>query len=121
MKVTEKFGLISCLKLNVAKSVFLKIGSLKHNEEDIVPDKNYQCTKDPVKFLGIMISVNKNELFKLNFETQLIKLKTVLDIWSQRDLTPIGKLTILRLSETCNQVESCTKHSRPNSLNEKRP
>ena len=95
VKVIEKFGLISGLKLNVDKSVFLKIGSLKDNEKDIVPDKNYQCTKDPVKFLGIMISINKNELFKLNFETQLIKLKTVLDIWSQRDLTPIGKITVV--------------------------
>ena len=64
--------------------------------EDIVPDKNYQCTKDSVKFLGIMISMNKNELFKLNFKTQLTKLKTVLDIWSQRDLTPIGKSTIVK-------------------------
>lgn len=96
VKVIEKFGLISGLKLNVAKSVFLKIGSLKNNEGDIVSDKNYRCTKDPVKFLGIMISMNKNELFKLNFETQLTKLKKVLDIWSQRDLTPIGKITIVK-------------------------
>ena len=103
VKVIQKFGLIFGLKLNVDKSVFLKIGSLKDNEEDIVPDKNYQCTKDSVKFLGIMISMNKNELFKLNFETQLIKLKTVLDIWSQRDLTPIGKITVVKslaLSQT---------------------
>ena len=33
VKVIEKFGLISGLKLNVIKSVFLKIGSLKDNEE----------------------------------------------------------------------------------------
>ena len=60
VKVIEKFGLISGLKLNVAQSVFLKIGSLKDNEEDIVPDKNCQYTKDPVKYLGIKISINKN-------------------------------------------------------------
>ena len=90
VKVMEKFGLISGLKLNVAKSVLFKIGSLKDNERDIAPDKNYQYTKDPVKFLEIIILMTKNELFKHNFET------TVLDIWSQRDLTPIGKITICK-------------------------
>ena len=52
VKVIERFGLISGLKLNVAKSVFLKIGSLKDNEENIVPDKNYQCTRTLLNFLA---------------------------------------------------------------------
>ena len=35
-------------------------------------------------------------MFKLNFESQFEKLKTVLNMWAQRDLTPIGKITIIK-------------------------
>jgi exonuclease III len=96
VKVINNFGSISGLKLNSSKSVFLKIGSLKNDDMCILPDDSYQCTKGPVKFLGVMISLDKNELLKINYEPQFKKLSTVLDIWSQRDLTPIGKITIIK-------------------------
>ena len=96
INVIEKFGVVSGLKLNNTKSSFFKIGSLQNNDENLLPDKDYYWTKGPVKFLGITISLDKNEFFTLNYESHLKKLKTILDIWSQRDLTPIGKITIIK-------------------------
>jgi hypothetical protein len=94
--IIGNFGMVSGLKLNTAKSNFLRIGSLQNSNDNPIPNKDYQWTKGPVKFLGVNISLNKNVLFELNFEPQLKKLQTVLDIWSQRDLTPIGKITIVK-------------------------
>ena len=82
--------------MNIDKSVFLRIGSLKNKNEGIFPEENYQFTKGPVKFLGVIISLNTHELFKLNFQPQCRKLSTILNIWSQLDLTPIGKITIIK-------------------------
>ena len=96
IKIIENFGDISGLKLNVAKSNFLKIGSLQNNDDNFFPEKNYIWTKGPVKFLGVNVSLNKNEMYQLNYETQLKKLQNTLDIWKQRDLTPIGKITIVK-------------------------
>ena len=96
VKILEDFGSISGLNLNIDKSVFLKIGSLKDNNEQIIPECNYRFSKGPVKFLGIMISLDKKDLFELNFEPQFKKLSSILNIWSQRDLTPIGKITIIK-------------------------
>ena len=35
-------------------------------------------------------------MYKLNYEPQFQKLCSILNIWSQRDLTPIGKITIIK-------------------------
>ena len=71
IKIIENFCDISGLKLNVAKSNFLKIGSLQNNDDNFFPEKKYIWTKGPVKFLGVNVSLNKNEMYQLNYETQL--------------------------------------------------
>ena len=43
-----------------------------------------------------MISLNHDDVLKLNFEPQYQKLCSILNIWSQRDLTPIGKIAIVK-------------------------
>ncbi len=96
IEVIENFGAISGLKLNIAKSNFLKIGSLQNNNENFFPEKNYIWTKGPIKFLGVNISLNKEEMYQMNYDDQLKKLQNILNIWSQRDLTPIGKITIVK-------------------------
>jgi hypothetical protein len=97
IETIEHFGAVSGLHLNISKSNFLKIGSLKNNNDIFFPEKNYWWTKGPVKFLGVNVSLNKNDLYKLNYDTQFKKMQIILDIWSQRDLTPIGRVTIYKI------------------------
>ena len=49
-----------------------------------------------MKVLGIWISKNFEEMIKTNFEERISKLKNLLNIWAQRNLTLKGKITILK-------------------------
>ena len=46
--------------------------------------------------LGVTFHVNLKNLSDLNFVPKLEKLKSTLRIWSMRDMTPIGKITIVK-------------------------
>jgi len=73
----------------------LALGSFRNNPPNINgTDLNY--TIDPVRLLGVFSDLNPHNIFDLNFAPKLNKLKEILRIWSIRDLTPIGKITILK-------------------------
>ena len=46
--------------------------------------------------LGIWISKDFDEMLKINFDERIEKLNTLLNIWSQRNLTIKGRITILK-------------------------
>ena len=49
-----------------------------------------------INVLGIWISKNFEEMIKTKFEERTSKLKNLLNIWAQRNLTIKGKITILK-------------------------
>ena len=55
-----------------------------------------KITHRPVKVLGIWISKDFDEMLKINFDERIEKLNTLLNIWSQRNLTIKGRITILK-------------------------
>lgn len=59
-------------------------------------DFNFSLSFGPNKYLGIFFTHNGNVLFRLNFLQKLSRLKNQLRIWSNRDLTPIGKNVIVK-------------------------
>ena len=46
--------------------------------------------------MGVSINNNLQDIFELNYVPKLEKLKEILRIWSMRDLSPIGKITIVK-------------------------
>jgi hypothetical protein len=62
---------------------------MKDKDDISIPGTNFTWSKGPVKYLGINISLNKQE--SLNYECQLHKLKTIFDIWSQRVLPLLAR------------------------------
>ena len=62
INVIDNFSAISGLKLNVCKSNFRKIGSIQNSDHNFFTEKNYIWTKGPVKFLGVNVSLDKNEM-----------------------------------------------------------
>ena len=96
VNLIKDFGKISGLFANYSKSSILKIGSMRDKDNIVIPGSNFVWTQGPIKFLGVNISLDKKEMFNLNYEGQLQKLNTVLHMWSQRGLTPIGKVAIIK-------------------------
>ena len=94
--ILHNFSRASGLKINYSKSEAMKIGSLILNEDLLPPGEIQQWTKGPVRLLGVKLSHNDKELFNLNYNPQIDKIKTILNLWSRRDLTPIGKITLVK-------------------------
>ena len=46
--------------------------------------------------LGIVFSVNLENIFELNYETKLLDMKKSIKLWSIRKLTALGRITVLK-------------------------
>ena len=57
IEVFEKFYHLSGLKMNLDKTTILRLGTLKGSDIKIAPDINVKWTKEPIKMLGVNISL----------------------------------------------------------------
>lgn len=94
--ILDNFCNASGLKINFDKSEVMKLGPLRYDASIKAVGRGLSWTNGPVKLLGILITYNEIDLFHLNFSPQLEKIRTLLQVWSRRDLTPIGKITIIK-------------------------
>jgi len=85
------FSTLSGLKLNKDKTEGLKFGSSRST----LTSDNIKWVEN-VKCLGIMIGHNHlcNDTF--NWKEKLSKIKNVIHSWKMRDLTQIGKITVIK-------------------------
>ena len=90
------FQQISGLKINKEKTYIMPFGPVKHNYEILLPELGLQWGLNPVQYLGVKITSNKNELITLNYEPIVHKITLMTRIWKQRDLTIFGKSTIIK-------------------------
>ena len=53
---------------------------------------------NPVTFkvLGVVFSTYVVEIITVNFENKLNEVKKVLNAWSKRNLTPFGRITVIK-------------------------
>ena len=94
--VLHNFQTYSGLKvLNLDKSDILPFGLYRENPPDI-SDIDIGYTTNTVRLLGVSFNNNLQGIFELNYVPKLEKLKGILRIWSTRDLSPIGKIIIVK-------------------------
>ena len=74
----------------------MKLRPIRHSNEILATDWNFQWTKGPISILGVQITSNLQELQHINFEPKLKKFRQILNIWQSRDLTVMGKIQIIR-------------------------
>ena len=68
------------------------IGSARHN---VCKPLDVLWTKK-LKVLGIYFTYNDNEFYGLNYNDKLQSLERLINMWGQRDLSVIGKITIMK-------------------------
>jgi len=93
-KLMETYHLISGMKVNIAKTTVMGIGEWKNKSGKI---GSFSLTTQPVKVLGIWYSYSKEEMYRLNVENKLDKLKNTLKSWHARNLTIQGKILVLKV------------------------
>ena len=96
LTMLNDFCSASGLKINMSKSMLFPLGPAQDNVTDDFIQCGIDITYGPVKALGINFTSQKADLYSLNYLPKLSRLKTQLNIWAARDLTPIGKITIIK-------------------------
>ena len=96
LQIIDKFRVCSGLKLNFSKCKLLRIGALKNSNLMFCSDYDLQWTNQPVPALGMVFSNNMKEIICLYYEPQMKRIQNLLNIWQQRNLSLIGKTTIIK-------------------------
>lgn len=93
----DTFALISGLKVNYEKTEALRIGSCESSEITLPSSKTILWAKDKVYALGVWFSTLEDTPAHISFSEKLDKLQSILNSWSARRLTLLGKITIKNL------------------------
>ena len=103
----DQFGDLSGLKINKSKTEGLWLGSWKSR---LGKDEPFGISwpKQYVTALGIAFPYNILVGNKINFDERLAKLKNVLNIWSSRHLTILGRIPIVKNLALAKLVYSCS-------------
>ena len=88
------FALISCLKVNYEKTEALRIGSCKSSEITLPSSKPILWAKYKVYALAVWFSTLEDTPAHISFSEKIDKLQSILNNWSARGLTLLGKITI---------------------------
>ena len=89
------FGTCSGLKINFSKTEGMWLGSLKCHLGKLAPF-NIAWPKEHVFALGVAFAYDSTTSYKINFEERLVTLKNVLNLWTTRNLTLIGRICIVK-------------------------
>lgn len=104
MYILEQFSHVSGLVLNQSKTQAICLS------ETLVPlpNLNISWIKGDFKTLGIWFSSEPRRMAEMNFSVCLDKIKTLLNIWRQRDLSLKGRITVLKSLAVSKLVYICS-------------
>ena len=114
MNILNSFFLISGLKINVEKTKAIKFGVTGDSRMTLCEDLNLIWTQE---FTSLGIDYNINALDKitdLNLEFKILEMEKLSSIWNSRNLTLVGKITIIKtllISKIINILLSLPKPS----------
>ena len=80
------------LGINVDKTNARCLGSYMPSQPKLF---DLKWSQEPVETLGVLVTGNENDHYKLNFEPKLIKMKQLLSSWKCRKLSIKGKITVI--------------------------
>lgn len=92
----DNFAIASGLRINYEKTQVIWIGIKKFSQDTINTKHKLVWGKSSFKLLGIEFSVDLNEMLVVNYKARIIQLKKQIMTWKHRNLTPIGKITVIK-------------------------
>ena len=78
------------------KTESLWIGSSKNSNSKLFSNKQITWAKGKVYALGVWFSTLEGNAFCINFSEKIERIKSMLNSWSARRLTLLGKITIIK-------------------------
>lgn len=92
----EQYAKFSGLKINFSKTHVVWIGSKKYSTESIKTKWKLNWGVNRFKLLGITFDTDLDKMLTLNFPDKLSTIKIKINYWNRRNLTPLGKITVIK-------------------------
>ena len=96
LNILEVFGTLSGLKINHEKTKIIWIGKKKRSKEKLKLPVKLNWGEENFKLLGLEFSVNLTTIPDINFDKAVAKVNSIINLWKNRSLTPIGKITVIK-------------------------
>ena len=96
METLKQFYIMSGLKINVEKTRALWIGSSCGSHETLCEELALDWSQEPLKILGVTFSPLVFNIWDLNVNEILRKVKHLLNQWSKRKISLSGRITIIK-------------------------
>ena len=92
----DRFNLVSGLRLNKTKTSAIWLGSRKHSETRYMEHLGFDWNPSKFKILGIWFTSNLENIVKINYDDKLAEVNYLFKIWIKRQLTPLGRIAVLK-------------------------
>ena len=103
-------------KTTLDKTEAIWIGSRVHSKEKLLLEKKLNWNQSgKFKLLGIKFDLFNEDKTIINFEEKIIKVKSLLNSWIYRDLTYMGKITVIKSLALPILIQSLTVLPNPPS------
>ena len=96
LNTLEIFGSLSGLKVNTEKTKIIWLGRKKHSRDKFEIKQQLDWGTTKFKLLGLNFSVDIDDIPSINYTTLLNDIAKILSKWRRRNLTPIGKISIVK-------------------------
>ena len=93
----DKFSSMSGLVINNEKTQIMWFGSEKNSKKRYMRDRNFTWDPGIIKILGINFSIHLDQINEINYRGKINEIESLLNIWSKRNLTPFGKVLVLKM------------------------
>ena len=101
----------SGLKINLEKSIIIPMGRCRNKPLKLPKELHKLKFSDGAfKTLGVWFANDQEEMTKLNFENKLKGMEKIMNIWTSRNLSLKGKVTIIKsllLPQICHLLSMC--------------
>ena len=96
LNVLETFGSISGLRINTDKTKLVWIGKKRYSKCEFDVGRTLEWGSKTFTLLGITFSVELGTMIELNYNLVLDQIEKLLYTWTQRYLTPFGKIAVIK-------------------------
>jgi hypothetical protein len=113
------YAKLSGLNINYTKTQVVWIRSKKYSNDTLGQHRNLSWGKTSFKLLGINFDVDLDKIVNINYNERILQIKKLFKIWSKRNLTVIGKITVVKtriLPVLNHPITKSTSKLIPNSL-----
>ena len=91
-----RFASLSGIKINFDKTNVVRTVSEKVLKIGFLPHFEFKWNPATFKVLGVHFSTNTEIAPSINYESKLLEIQKLLNAWSKRHLTPLGKIAVIK-------------------------